>query len=473
MVDFGGVWPVIVSLVLVKICHWFYRWRNPKCRGKLPPGKMGFPIIGETFQFMKPHDLSRPISPFLEKKTLRYGPVFRTSLFGAKVVMSTDPEVNMEMAKLNSRLGAIKSLKRLFGENNVFLQTDDIHRYVRSLTFRLFGSESLKCRIIHDLDSLTRKCFEDAAASGAFDVKETAANMMTELAAKKVMGEMEPEAAKELELCWRAFRTSWFQFPFTIPGTTVYKFVKARKRAMKILKELVRRKEESKEGLGDFLDIVFGEMDRGGALDIQKAVDLIFTFFVVAQETTPGILAATVKLIAGRSDVMQELQREHERIVQSRADKEAGLTWEEYKSMTFTHMVVKESLRFTSAQPTVHRTTAQDIEIGGYTMPAGWIFLGIPLVHFDQETYEDPFAFNPWRWKGKDLQATLSKSFMPFGAGPTHCVGAEFAKLAIGVFVHHLSQYSWSMNKETRVLRSYTLRYPSGCKVQISKATEE
>lgn len=41
-------------------------------------------------------------------------------------------------------------------------------------------------------------------------------------------------------------------------------------------------------------------------LDIDRAVNLIFTFFILSQETTLGIVAATVKLVADNPDVMEE-----------------------------------------------------------------------------------------------------------------------------------------------------------------------
>lgn len=50
--------------------------------------------------------------------------------------------------------------------------------------------------------------------------------MVVELIVKKVIGETESEAVKELGLCWTAFRTNWFSFSYNIPGTTVYRFVK-------------------------------------------------------------------------------------------------------------------------------------------------------------------------------------------------------------------------------------------------------
>ncbi|CAH8276573.1 unnamed protein product [Arabidopsis lyrata] len=213
-----------------------------------------------------------------------------------------------------------------------------------------------------------------------------------------MVGETESEAVKELGLCWNAFRSSWFQFSYNIPGTTVYRFVKEGCEAANGLdseEESIKRR--TWRFLGQ-LDIIFDEMEKdGAALDIDRAVNLIFTFFILSQETTPGVLGAVVKLVADHPSVMEELQ------------------------------VIKESLRFTSTQPTVHRIHAQDVQIGDYTLPAGWLFFGIPQVHFDEEKYGDPLTFNPWRW---------------------------------------------SLDPKTRVLRRYTLTFPAGCVVHISKDSE-
>ncbi|CAA7017270.1 unnamed protein product [Microthlaspi erraticum] len=91
------------------------------------------------------------------------------------------------------------------------------------------------------------------------------------------------------------------------------------------------------------------------------------------------------------------------------------------------------------------------------------------LVHFNGEKYEDPFKFNPWRWKGKDLNATISKTFMPFGIGTRLCAGSEFAKMQITFFIHHLSsRYRWSMDDDVKVLRQYVLLFPKGSNVRIT-----
>ncbi|KAG7620558.1 Cytochrome P450 superfamily [Arabidopsis suecica] len=359
-----------------------------------------------------------------------------------------DMELNLEMAKANSVPGVTKSVIRLFGENNLFLQSKESHKHVRNLTFQLLGPQGLKSRMIEDVDLLARTYMEEGARNGYLDVKETSSKILIGCLAKKVMGEMEPEAAKELALCWRYFQSGWFRFFLNLPGTGVYKMMKARKRMLKLLRKTVLTKRASGEELGEFFNIIFGEMEgEGETMSVENAVEYIYTFFLVANETTPRILAAT-------------------------AEKEGGLTWEDYKSMHFTQMVINESLRIISTAPTVLRVLEHDFQVGDYTIPAGWTFMGYPHIHFNSEKYEDPYAFNPWRWEGKDLGAIVSKTFIPFGAGRRLCVGAEFAKMQMAVFIHHLFRYRWSMKSGTTIIRSFMLMFPGGSDVQISEDTE-
>lgn len=35
----------------------------------------------------------------------------------------------------------------------------------------------------------------------------------------------------------------------------------------------------------------------------------------------------------------------------------------------------------------------------GYTIPAGWLVIVNPMAaHMNEEFFEDPLKFNPWRW---------------------------------------------------------------------------
>ncbi len=38
--------------------------------------------------------------------------------------------------------------------------------------------------------------------------------------------------------------------------------------------------------------------------------------------------------------------------------------------------------------------------IVGYTIPKGWALMVVPAaLQLNPNTYEDPLAFNPWRWQ--------------------------------------------------------------------------
>ncbi|GMY34184.1 Cytochrome P450 87A3, partial [Fagus crenata] len=63
-----SIWLSVISLLIVIATHWLYRWRNPKCNGKLPPGSMGFPLIGETLAFLSANK-TLDMPPFVKKRT--------------------------------------------------------------------------------------------------------------------------------------------------------------------------------------------------------------------------------------------------------------------------------------------------------------------------------------------------------------------------------------------------------------------
>lgn len=65
------MWALYIgALLVISITHWVYRWRNPRCNGKLPPGSMGLPLLGETLQFFTPNP-SSDIPPFIKKRMER------------------------------------------------------------------------------------------------------------------------------------------------------------------------------------------------------------------------------------------------------------------------------------------------------------------------------------------------------------------------------------------------------------------
>jgi 3-epi-6-deoxocathasterone 23-monooxygenase len=62
--------------------------------------------------------------------------------------------------------------------------------------------------------------------------------------------------------------------------------------------------------------------------------------------------------------------------------------------------VITETLRMGNVIIGVMRKAMKDVEIKGYLIPKGWcVFTYFRSVHLDENHYEWPYKFNPWRWQ--------------------------------------------------------------------------
>ncbi|KAL2990466.1 hypothetical protein AAZX31_11G203500 [Glycine max] len=69
--------------------------------------------------------------------------------------------------------------------------------------------------------------------------------------------------------------------------------------------------------------------------------------------------------------------------------------------------------------------------------------------------------------QGVELQGA-SKHFMAFGGGMRFCVGTDFTKVQMAMFIHSLvTKYRWRPIKGGNILRTPGLQFPNGFHVQI------
>ena len=48
----------LAAVALLLLLLSVHRWRNPRCNGRLPPGSMGLPLVGETVAASAGHSLA-------------------------------------------------------------------------------------------------------------------------------------------------------------------------------------------------------------------------------------------------------------------------------------------------------------------------------------------------------------------------------------------------------------------------------
>ncbi|XP_006300459.2 cytochrome P450 87A3 isoform X2 [Capsella rubella] len=462
-----------VSLLVTSITTWVYKWRNPKCSGKLPPGSMGLPLLGETIAFFKPYS-NLDIQPFIKERIKKYGPIFKTSFVGIPVIVATDPDFSYFV--LNQEGQCFKNwypdtFTKIFGNQNLATLHGFVYKHLKHMILSLFGHESRK-KMLPEIEENVCKKLKLWSTQNSVELKGSTASLILDLTTKKLMGLDQGKYSDKLRDCFAAFNDGLISFPINIPGTAYHKCLEGRERAMKMLRDMLQeRRENPRENPSDFFDYVIEELKKEDTLLTEEiALDLMFVLIFTSFETTSYSLTLAIKFLSDDPSILKSLTEEHEAILRNREDANSGLTWKEYKSMTYTLQFINETARLANLAIGIFRKALVDTEYEGYIIPAGWtVMVCPPAIHLNPDIYEDPLVFDPSRWEGSKY-TNASKTFMAFGGGMRFCIGTDFSKLQMAVFLHSLvTKYKWEEISGGNIRRTPGLHFPNGYHVKLKK----
>ncbi|KAK2408630.1 abscisic acid 8'-hydroxylase CYP707A2 [Trifolium repens] len=403
----------------------------------LPPGSMGYPYIGETFQMY-----SQDPSLFFANKIKRYGSMFKSHILGCPCVMISSPEAAkfvLNKAQLFKPTFPA-SKERMLGKQAIFFHQGNYHANLRRLVLRTFMPEAIKS-IVPNIESIAQSClksWEGNLITTYLEMKTFTFNV----ALLSIFGKDEILYREDLKRCYYTLEKGYNSMPINLPGTLFNKAMKARKELAQILEQIIStrrcKKQEYNDLLGSFMD------EKAGLGDEQISDNIIGVIFA-ARDTTASVLTWIVKYLGENPSVLQSVTEEQMSIIKEKQinGEEIGLKWEDTKNMPITSRVIQETLRVASILSFTFREATEDVEYQGYLIPKGWKVL--PLfrnIHHSPENFKEPEKFDPSRFEVTPKPNT----FMPFGNGTHACPGNELAKLEILVFVHHLTtKYRWSV----------------------------
>ncbi|KAJ9536992.1 hypothetical protein OSB04_029725 [Centaurea solstitialis] len=400
----------------------------------LPPGTLGWPYIGETFELY-----SQNPNVFFTSKVKKFGSIFKTHILGCRCVMIASPAAAKLVLVTKSHLFKPTfpaSKERMIGKQAIFFHQNDYHSKLRRLVLRAFTPESIR-HMVSDIESVT----VDALASWENRLINTFQEMKIftfNVALLSILGKDEMLYREDLKRCYYILEKGYNSMPINLPGTLFHKSMKARKELAQILAKILLSRRETKNEHNDLLGSFMEEKE--GLTDEQIADNIIGVIFA-ARDTTASVLTWIIKYLAENPSVLQAVTEEQEAIKMGNEDK--GLSWADTKKMPITSRVIQETLRVASILSFTFREAVEDVEFQGYLIPKGWKVL--PLfrnIHHSPENFSDPEKFDPSRFQ----VAPKPNTFMPFGSGIHSCPGNELAKLEILVLIHHLTtKYRWSV----------------------------
>lgn len=193
----------------------------------------------------------------------------------------------------------------------------------------------------------------------------------------------------------------------------------------KLITQLMQQRRESGEEHFDFIAMLMSSRDKetGDAMSERELIDEIMTLVVAGHETTASGLNWTWYLLSQYPEVEARL---HAEIDATPELPEPGLA--QMEALDYTSNVVNEALRlYPPGWLLSRRTIAADV-LGGYEVPAGTDVLLSPyLLHRHPKFWKEPEAFRPERFDAEHETERPRFAYMPFAAGPRHCIGETFA----------------------------------------------
>ncbi|VAH24390.1 unnamed protein product [Triticum turgidum subsp. durum] len=305
--------------------------------GCLPPGTMGWPLFGETTEFLKQGPA------FMKQRRLRYGRLFRTHILGCPTVVCMDPELNRRMLLQGESGGLVpgypQSMLDILGRNNIAAVHGPLHRVMRGAMLGLVRPAALRTSLLPKIDAFMRDHLHGWAGS-VVDVQAKTKEMALLSALRQIAGITAGPLSDALKTELYTLVLGTISLPINIPGTSYYQGFQARKKLVSMLEQMIAERRLSGDAHDDMLDALLRSGDDGTRekLSDEQIIDLLIALIYSGYETMSTTSMMAVKYLSEHPRALDELRREHLDIRKGKSPEEA-ISYEDFKSMAFTRAV--------------------------------------------------------------------------------------------------------------------------------------
>ncbi|KAL9432517.1 hypothetical protein AB3S75_027534 [Citrus x aurantiifolia] len=481
---FPGQWPVVTILTTLMFIFFVGKFlcskrKNPeKISYKFPPGRRGWSLVGDSFNFYNAVAGSHPPS-FVREQVKRFGNIFSCSLFGKWTVVSADPSFNRFVMQNEGKFfqsSYPKSFRDLVGKNGVITVQGEQHRKLHGIAANMMRLEKLKFHFLKDIQIVmlhTLKRFQENQVILLQDVcRKIAINLMV----NQLLGVSSESEIDQMAQFFSDFVDGCLSVPVNFPGFTYHTAMKAREKIIsKIKKTIIEQRQKGSSESGDGL---LGRLLDEESLPDESISDFIINLLFAGNETTAKTMLFAVYFLTQNPRAMKQLLEEQESLKRNSLEEEM-LTWQDYKAMPFTQCVIDETLRIGGIAIWLIREAKEDVTYQDYFIPKGCSVIPfMSAVHLDENLYKDAITFNPWRWMDPENEQKRnwrnSPYFSPFGGGARFCPGAELARLQIALFLHYfITTYRWTQVMGDRMSFFPSARLVNGFQIRLMNRHDE
>jgi cytochrome P450 len=187
---------------------------------------------------------------------------------------------------------------------------------------------------------------------------------------------------------------------------------------------MAKRRAEPAEHF-DYLSMLMNARDKesGDAMTERALIDEVMTLVVAGHETTASGLNWAWYLLARHPEADARMHAEIEATPEL-----AAPALSQMEQLPYTQNVVNEALRLYPPGWLLSRRSLESDVLSGYEIPPGTDVLLSPyLLHRHPKYWKEPDAFRPERFDAAHESERPRFAYIPFAAGPRHCIGESLA----------------------------------------------
>jgi cytochrome P450 len=206
----------------------------------------------------------------------------------------------------------------------------------------------------------------------------------------------------------------------------------------KVLVELIARRRAEPDQHFDYVAMLMSARDKesGAPMSERELIDEVFTLIVAGHETTASGLNWTWYLLSQHPQVEARLHAE----IDATPDL-AVPSLQQTEALKYTQQVVDETLRLYPPGWVLSRRTIEADVLGGFPVAAGTnVLLPLYLLHRHPKFWQAPEQFSPERFAPEHEAQRPRFAYMPFAAGPRHCIGETFALYEMLVHLYKVAR---------------------------------
>jgi retinoid hydroxylase len=396
----------------------------------LPPGRFGLPAVGESLAFF-----TDPYH-FVKRRYERYGPVFKTHLFGKKTAMllgdTAQQLVLVSGQEYFANAAGYAVMKPFYGD--ALLLTDgSVHTQQRKLMVPAFHGRAMG-PYLDIINRVADDHLRDWGTSGQRRLYPEMRTLAFTLASAILTGIEVGSERDHLLRLWRDFsQGNYGLVPLDIPLTKYGRALRARRELDTLLRQVIARQAQVETAAPTVLQLLLQARDDADQpMSEDRLLDQLRLLLFAGHDTTSGTLTWLIVELLRHPELLEEIR------VEVHADeRDAPLTLEDVQKKPLLDAAIRETLRLYPQTAVMARGVVKAFTVDDYDIPTGWNAMIVPI--FTQrlaDYFTAPETFDPCRFlPPRSEDQAHPYAWVGFGGGPHQCLGEGVAKLEIKAFL--------------------------------------